>query len=145
MLYIFVGSTNDKKFLTLGDNYLFEENISHNTVYTSVHREPNETKRKLDYIFSKKNLSENVLIAGAATATGLPGYIAGYCFEKELNITVLGVRFTKTPSQILIDEDRAFGLSSMPSGPSLAYAGFNEQGFLNACKLAAFIINIKTK
>ena len=135
-LIIMVGSASDEPFLRSGLEYLKGQNIKHEVIVCSTHREPQKTSAKIIESLENKNLK--VIIGGAATATGLPGVTAGYL--KETHIPIFGVRFTKEPGQSLI-EDATFNLSSMPSGVPLAYTGFNEKGFLHACMLASRIIN----
>ena len=132
---IFIGSKNDKPFLDEGLKYLDNKNIEYELIIASVHKEPQKTNNKIQGII--KNQDIEVIIAGAATATGLPGVIAGYLIDK--NIPLYGVRFTKNPGQNII-EDATFNISSMPKGVPLAYTGYNEKGFLHACKLAGKII-----
>ncbi len=135
-LIIVVGSSSDEPFLSGGLEYLNERGVKYEVIISSTHREPQKTSTKILELLENKNLK--VIIGGAASATGLPGIIAGYL--KETNIPIFGVRFTKEPGQSLI-EDATFNLSSMPSGVPLAYTGFNEKGFLHACMLATRIIN----
>ena len=136
-LIIMIGSANDKPFLGKGLDYLKEQKIKFEIIVASTHREPQKTSEII--LKSLKNKSLKVIIGGAATATGLPGVIAGYL--KETNIPIFGVRFTKEPGQSIF-EDATFNLSSMPSGVPLAYTGYNEKGFFHACLLAARIINV---
>src|SRR3989339_1275618 len=133
-LIIMVGSSSDEPFLRAGLEYLKEHNIKYKVIVCSTHREPQKTSAIILESLENKNLK--VIIGGAATATGLPGVIAGYL--KETLIPIFGVRFTKEPGQSLI-EDATFNLSSMPSGVPLAYVGYNEKGFLHACMLATRI------
>jgi phosphoribosylaminoimidazole carboxylase PurE protein len=135
-LIIMVGSSSDDPFLRSGLEYLKGCSIKREVIICSTHREPQKTSARI--LKSLKNKNLKVIIGGAATATGLPGVIAGYL--KETNIPIFGVRFTKEPGQSLI-EDATFNLSSMPSGVPLAYTGFNEKGFLHACMIATRIIN----
>lgn len=130
-----IGSSSDKPFLHAGLEYLQEKKIDCEVIISSTHREPQKTSAEI--LMSLKNKNLKVIIAGAATATGLPGVIAGYL--QETNIPIFGIRFTKEPGQSII-EDATFNLSSMPSRVPLAYTGFNEKGFLHACMLAARII-----
>jgi 5-(carboxyamino)imidazole ribonucleotide mutase len=134
-LLIMVGSSSDEPFLRDGLEYLKRQHIKYEVIISSTHREPQKTSARILKSLENKNLK--VIIGGAATATGLPGVIAGYL--KETTIPIFGVRFTNDPGQCLI-EDATFNLSSMPSGVPLAYTGFNEKGFLHACMLAARII-----
>ncbi len=79
----------------------------------------------------------NMLIACAATMTGLPGVAAGI---KAVNgPIVLGVRMSKSP-QGDYNENGSASLSAMPSGVPLAYCGYNEKGFLHPCMLAETIL-----
>ncbi|MFA5358225.1 MAG: AIR carboxylase family protein [Patescibacteria group bacterium] len=135
-LIIMIGSSSDEHFLHDGLEYLNQHSVKHEVIVSSTHREPQKTNAKI--IESLKNKNLKVIIGGAATATGLPGVIAGYL--KERSIPIFGVRFTKNPGQSLI-EDATFNLSSMPNGVPLAYTGYNEKGFLHACILAERIIN----
>ncbi len=135
-LIIMVGSTSDEPFLRKGLEYLNEQDVKYEVIVSSAHREPQKTGAKVITLLENKNLK--VIIGGAATATGLPGIIAGYL--KEMYIPIFGVRFTKEPGQSII-EDATFNLSSMPSGIPLAYTGYNEKGFFHACILATRIIN----
>ncbi|MDH4330741.1 MAG: AIR carboxylase family protein [Candidatus Moranbacteria bacterium] len=135
MLPILIGSENDKPFLEKGLKYLSENKISYKVIVSSTHRQPKETSEKILELLDNKKVK--IIIGGAASATGLPGVIAGYL--KETNIMIFGVRFTKNPGPTII-EDASFHLSAMPSGVPLAYTGYNENGFLHACMLAARII-----
>jgi phosphoribosylaminoimidazole carboxylase PurE protein len=135
-LLIMIGSSSDETFLRDGLEYLKEQNIEYDLIISSTHREPQVTSAKIIKSLENKNLK--VIIGGAASATGLPGVIAGYL--KETNISIFGIRFTKNSGQSII-EDATFNLSSMPIGVPLAYTGFNEKGFIHACMLAARIIN----
>jgi 5-(carboxyamino)imidazole ribonucleotide mutase len=130
-MLIFIGSKNDSVFLKEGLKFLATQQVKYKVFISSVHREPKKTGERIIGLLKNKKLK--VIIGGAATATGLPGFIAGYL--QETNILIFGVRFTKDPGQCII-EDATFNLSSMPSGVPLAYAGFNEKGFLHACMLA---------
>lgn len=132
---IFIGSENDKPFLNEGLKYLDKKNIEYELIVASVHREPEKSSNKIKKIINNKDIE--VIIAGAATATGLPGVVAGYLIDK--NIPIYGIRFTKNPGQNII-EDATFNISSMPKGVPLAYTGYNEKGFLHACELAGKII-----
>jgi phosphoribosylcarboxyaminoimidazole (NCAIR) mutase len=105
-----------------------------------VHRKPRHAHRAI--LKTLRNNDVRVFVAGAHSATGLPGVIAGYITEACLNTLVLGVRFTKEP-RLSIMEDAAFGVSSMPRGVPLAYTGFNNTGFLHACMLSAQILAMK--
>jgi len=136
---ILIGSQNDKAFLDQGLNYLDEQGIKYAVIVTSTHRNPDLVRKKINNISLDQNI--RVIIAGAATATGLPGIVAGYLEYNSNKITVLGVRFSKQPGPNII-EDSTFNLSSMPSGVPLAYTGFNEKGFLHACMLASKILNL---
>lgn len=135
-LLIMIGSSNDEFFLKDGLDYLQERNIAYQIIITSTHRDPQNTHDLILKSLENKNLK--VIIGGAATATGLPGVIAGYL--KESKISIFGVRFTKEPGQSII-EDATFNLSSMPGGVPLAYTGYNEKGFMHACILASRIIS----
>lgn len=139
-LVIMIGSASDEKFLNDGLEYLKGRGIKYRVVISSTHREPGETGAKILSLLENKNIK--VIIGGAATATGLPGVIAGYLIKTD--ILIFGVRFTKTPGQSII-EDATYNLSSMPAGVPLAYTGCNEKGFLHACMLAARIISAHTK
>lgn len=134
-LPIFIGSKNDKKFLSEGLKYLKIHKVSYQIIVASTHREPKETGEKI--ISTLSILKPKVIIAGAATATGLPGVIAGYLINS--NVLIFGLRFTKNPGQFIL-EDAAFNLSAMPKGAPLTYTGFNEKGFLHACILATRIL-----
>lgn len=136
-LIIMIGSESDKIFLRKGLEYLEGKRIKYKVVVSSTHREPQKTSARINKLLKEKGLK--VIIGGAATATGLPGVIAGYL--KETHISIFGVRFTKEPGQSII-EDATFNLSSMPSGVPLAYTGYNEKGFLHACLLAERTINV---
>lgn len=133
-LFVFMGSENDRVFLQDGLKYLSSAGIEPEIIVASVHRGPETATEKI-----KKALYSNpmVLIAGAATATGLPGVIAGYAKEKRT--IVIGIRFSKQPTTVIL-EDASFGLSSMPKNVPLLYAGCNEKGFLHACMLAEKIL-----
>lgn len=134
-LIIFIGSKSDEVFLVDGLKFLKEQKIDYELIVSSTHRQPKETAQRITEKLNDKGIK--VIIGGAATATGLPGVIAGYLINT--NIPVFGVRFIKNPGQNII-EDATFNLSSMPSGVPLAYTGFNEKGFLHACILAKRII-----
>ncbi|HLM84529.1 MAG TPA: AIR carboxylase family protein [Candidatus Bathyarchaeia archaeon] len=134
-LLIMIASQNDEPFLRDGVGYLKKNNIAYEIVIGSTHREPEATSVKIVAGLKRRDLK--VVISGAATATGLPGIIAGYLIDT--NIPIYGVRFTKEPGQSII-EDASFSLSSMPEGVPLAYTGYNEKGVLHACMLAARII-----
>ncbi|MCX6744859.1 MAG: AIR carboxylase family protein [Candidatus Parcubacteria bacterium] len=134
-LLIMIASKNDEVFLQPGIKFLKEQGIDHEIHNSSTHRDPSGTNAMIVGALTK--MTCKVIIAGAATATGLPGVIAGYLLKT--NIPVFGVRFSKEPGPNII-EDATFNLSSMPSGVPLAYTGFNEKGFLHACILAARII-----
>lgn len=134
-LLIMIGSSSDEPFLRDGLEYLKQQNVEYEVVVSSTHREPQKTGERILQSLENKDL--RVIIGGAASATGLPGVIAGYL--KDTSIPIFGVRFTKEPGQFLI-EDATFNLSSMPGGVPLAYTGFNEKGFLHACMLAVRII-----
>jgi phosphoribosylaminoimidazole carboxylase PurE protein len=133
-ILILIGSKNDEKFLVEGLDYLKKHGITHEVIVASVHRTPRESHAIIEKQLESKQLK--VIIGGAATATGLPGIVAGYA-----EIPVFGVRFSKEPGPGLI-EDATFNLSSMPKDVPLAYTGYNEKGFLHACALAARIAKI---
>ena len=140
MLYIFIGSKNDKLFLNAGIKYLEKNNVLYKIIITSVHRQPITAHHLILKTLKNKNIK--IIIGGAATATGLPGVIAGYIYQKKLDIKVLSLRFTKKPWPrfLAFMEKFLFRLSGMPSGPELKYTGYNEYGFLKACKIAKEII-----
>ena len=130
MLYILIGSENDKIFLAAGLDYLTQQKVKHEVVVVSCHREPENVPAKIEMI---RKSGARAVIAGAATATGLPGVIAGYLRKEK--VVVLGVRFSNKPTAGMI-EDASFSFSAMPSGVPMTYCGFNEKGFTNACQLA---------
>lgn len=130
-LLIVIGSESDKKFINEGLEYLGKSNINYEVMVSSTHREPLKTSESILKALENSNIK--VIISGAATATGLPGIVAGYL--KDTRIAIFGVRFIKEPGPGII-EDASFNLSSMPSGVPLAYTGYNEKGFLHACMLA---------
>lgn len=134
MLKIFIGSENDKEFLTEGLNYLKNKGINNEIVVSSVHRNPTMMPTIVKKIKEQK---DKVIIAGAASATGLPGVLSGYLLDT--NVVVLGVRFSKESCPNII-EDATFNLSSMPKNVPLAYLGYNEKGFLHACILSSKIL-----
>ena len=131
VLLVMVASKSDLPFLEEGTGFLEKQDIAFEIVVGSCHREPKKTERKIASRLKNGNL--RVVIAGAATATGLPGFFAGHLLGT--NIPIYGVRFILNPGQNII-EDATFNTSSMPSGVPLAYTGFNEKGFLHACMLA---------
>ena len=130
-----IGSSSDEKFIRDGLRLLKKCQVRYEIIVSSTHREPQKTSEKIIKALRKNNLK--VVIGGAASATGLPGVIAGYLKDK--SIPIFGVRFTKNPGQSII-EDATFNLSSMPTGVPLAYTGFNEKGFFHACMLAVSVI-----
>ena len=134
-LLIMVASKSDLPFLDEGINYLKEQGVVYDIEIGSTHREPELTGDKIVARLKNKNLK--VVIAGAATATGLPGIFAGYLINT--NIPIYGVRFIANAGQSII-EDATFNISSMPSGVPLSYTGFNKKGVLHACMLATRII-----
>lgn len=134
-ILIMIGSENDRVFLGEGLEYLKQEDVGYEVVVGSTHREPVETGLAIHLYLESDQCG--AAIAGAATATGLPGIMAGYL--QNTNIPIFGVRFSKNPGPNII-EDATFNLSSMPSGVPLAYTGFNEKGFLHACMLAGRVI-----
>ena len=130
-LPILIGSENDKSFLNEGLEYLEDHKIPNKVIVSSVHRNPEQIEQIIKVTLNEgKN---RFVICGAATATGLPGVVAGHLRDRD--IVVLGVRFTKMPGQNII-EDATFNLSSMPKGVPFAYTGYNEKGFLHACMMA---------
>ena len=139
-LHIFAGSESDRVFMKEGLAFLHSASIVPEITIASVHRKPRHAHRTI--LKTLRNNDVRTIIAGAHSATGLPGVIAGYVIEGCQNILVLGVRFTKEP-QLSIMEDAAFGISSMPRGVPLAYTGFNNTGFLHACMLSVHILAIK--
>lgn len=134
-LLLMIASESDKVFIKTGLEFLKQQKIPCLTVISSVHRNPVGTNSLITRALKKNELK--VIIAGAGTATGLPGVVAGYLAETK--IPIFGVRFSKEPGPNII-EDATFNLSSMPSGVPLAYTGYNEKGFLHACMLAVRII-----
>lgn len=120
--------------------FLHSASIVPEITIASVHRGPQHAQRAI--LAALHDTDVRVIIAGAHSATGLPGVIAGYVIEGCPNILVFGVRFTKEP-QLSIMEDAAFGISSMPRGVPLAYTGFNNTGFLHACMLSMHILAMK--
>lgn len=134
-LPIFIGSASDQVFLQKGLEHLAGERVYYEVIVSSTHRQPRETSEKIMKVLEDENIK--VIIAGAATATGLPGVISGYLTDR--NIIVLGVRFNAVPGPFIV-EDATFNISSMPERVPMAYTGFNEKGFYHACMLAARII-----
>lgn len=134
MLYIFIASEKDERFLGLGLEFLETKSVEYKTITGSTHLQFYPTKTKIEGVLQRK---PKVLIAGAATATGLPGIIAGMAIS--VDTVVLGVRFIENPGPKII-EDATFNLSSQPTGAPLAYCGFNEKGFLHACMMAVKIL-----
>lgn len=137
-LRIFLGSENDRPYLTEGLAYLNERNVAYAVQVASVHRGPNQAHETLTRALSDPDV--RVIIGCAASATGLPGVIAGYVQECQRGVVVFGVRIEKNPGARIV-EDASFALSSMPRGVPLAYTGFNNTGFLHACMLATKILN----
>lgn len=131
---VFIGSESDRKHLKKGLDFLKTKNISYEITVISCHRQPERAPEVVDLIHRSK---PRVIIAGAGTATGLPGVLAGYLRHDKT--VVLGVRFTAKPMADSI-EDSSFNLSAMPTGVPLAYCGYNEKGFLFACQLAEKIL-----
>lgn len=136
-LRIFIGSEHDHPFLDEGLRYLEGHGIAQDVRVASVHRGPQAASAQIRAAIHDPDM--RVLIAGAASATGLPGVIAGFVQEANSRIVVFGVRFEQHPSARII-EDASFALSSMPRGVPLAYTGHNQTGFLHACMLAARIL-----
>lgn len=137
MLPILIGSWSDEVFLKEGLCYLEENKVSYCVEKISVHRTPGKAAILIPKILNLLNV--RVAIGVAATATGLPGIMASYAAEMKLRVQIFGVRASKhqsLPSQ----EDREFNLSAMPQGQALAYAGYNNKGFLHACMMACNII-----
>jgi phosphoribosylcarboxyaminoimidazole (NCAIR) mutase len=132
-LPIFIGSESDQKFIVEGIEFLKMCKVPHQVIVLSVHRNSLSAGDKVEEILRRKDVS--VIIAGAATATGLPGFVAGCTLRR----VVIGVRFTKEPGQSII-EDATFNLSSMPKLVPLVYSGYNEKGFYHACVMAKRII-----
>jgi phosphoribosylcarboxyaminoimidazole (NCAIR) mutase len=137
-LPILIGSENDEKFIDEGIEFLKMCHVPHQVIVLSVHRSSRTAGDRVMEILRRYDVS--VIIAGAATATGLPGFVAG-CTLKRI---VLGVRFTKEPGQCIF-EDATFNLSSMPKCVPLAYTGYNEKGFYHACVVAKRIIEAMEK
>ena len=135
LLPILIGSKSDHKFMTEGLTLLKDKGVGHFVMECSVHRKPEEAIITIEGL-TKGN--PEVIIAGAATATGLPGITAGYL--QKYGILILGVRFSHEQTSIM--EDMAFNLSAMPKGVPLAYCGYNEKGFLHACMMAINLIEI---
>jgi 5-(carboxyamino)imidazole ribonucleotide mutase len=134
LLPILIGSRSDQKFLEEGLIFLKNRGIGNYVYICSVHRDPREAVCRIEEAIDRK---PEVIIAGAATATGLPGMVAG--FAQNRKFPVLGVRFSHQPGAALL-EDASFNLSAMPKGVPLAYCGYNQKGFLHACMLAAKLI-----
>ena len=134
MIFILIASENDRPFIEEGLKHLREKSIKHDVIVGSTHREPEETAEKIKRVIE---MQPAVIIAGAATATGLPGVCAGHLLNT--NIPIIGVRFSKNPGTDII-EDASFNLSGMPKEVPLLYAGYNEKGFLHACMMAVRII-----
>jgi phosphoribosylcarboxyaminoimidazole (NCAIR) mutase len=112
--------------------------ITYSFEVVSVHRDPDRAMKRIQAAVNDPQTK--VIIGVAASATGLPGVIAGMVRECAKKILVLGVRFEANPGMRAI-EDMSFGLSMMPEGVPLAYTGYNEKGFLHACLLAVRIID----
>jgi len=133
ILPILIGSWSDEIFLREGLIYLEENKVLFCVEKLSVHRTPAKAAILIPKILSIPNIL--AAIGVAATATGLPGIMASYVAEMKLRVQIFGVRASKhhgLPSQ----EDREFNLSAMPQGQPLAYAGYNNKGFLHACIMA---------
>ena len=134
MVHIFIGSESDRVHLSAGLEFLRKNNLEFEVLVISCHREPEMLPEVISIL---RNKNPRLVIAGAATATGLPGVIAGYLRKEK--VVVLGVRFIAKPSAGIM-EDASFLLSSMPRGVPLTYCGFNEKGFLFACEIAVKIL-----
>lgn len=133
MIPIFIGSENDRPFLTEGLAFLKEHGIPYTVFVASVHRGP--IQATADILTVLEDTTLRIIIGGAASATGLPGILAGIIQERGLKILPIGVRFEKNPGARIL-EDASFALSSMPRGVPLLYAGVNNTGFLHACMIA---------
>ncbi len=137
ILPILIGSWSDEVLLKEGLCYLEKNKVLYCVEKLSVHRTPVEAAILIPKILSILNV--RAAIGVAATATGLPGIMASYVVAMKLRVQVFGVRASKyynLPSQ----EDREFNLSAMPQGQPLAYAGYNNKGFLHACMMAQKIM-----
>ncbi|PLX27243.1 hypothetical protein C0583_04375 [Candidatus Parcubacteria bacterium] len=129
-IYILVSSENDKVFLNKGLDFLRNHHIEPHIVVSSIHRTPGESTEKIECYVAKNH---GVIIAGATTATGLPGIVAGY--TQHTKTIVLGVRFSKKTKGDY-NEDGSFCVSAMPEGIPLAFCGYNDVGFFHACVMA---------
>ena len=134
-ILILLASKNDLKYTVSGMSAIEESGAHHYLSIGSVHREPEQTIRTVRELLTA-HPKIKVIIAGAHTATGLPGVVAG--MVKDSGVVVLGVRFTPT---VNINQDGQFNLSEMPSGVPMAYTGHNLEGFLSACKMAIKIVS----
>ncbi len=133
MLYIFIASEKDEKFLGPGLEFLEKEGVGSEIITGSVHLQRKKTTKKIKETLQNNN--PRVVIAGAATATGLPGGVEAVIRELKLNTIVLGIGFEENPGPPVI-QDTAFRLSAQPTGAALAYCGYNEKGFEQACRMA---------
>ena len=93
-LLIMIASQNDEPFLRDGVDYLKKNDVGYEIVIGSTHRDPEGTSAKIIACLKRRDLK--VIIGGAATATGLPGIIAGYL--KDTNIPIYGYDSQRCPA-----------------------------------------------
>ncbi|MHA1792919.1 MAG: 5-(carboxyamino)imidazole ribonucleotide mutase [Promethearchaeota archaeon] len=124
---IIMGSKSDEHVAKKAEIVLKENNISHETVVLSAHRQPDELTK---YV---KESSAKVFICIAGLAAALPGVVAANTDKPVIGVPVSGDR-------ALGGIDALFSIVQMPSGIPVACVGIDNGK--NAAHLAIRILKL---
>lgn len=126
---IIMGSESDREVMTETSKLLDRFHISHETVVSSAHRNPEKTR---DYARSAKDRGLKVIIAGAGMAAHLAGVIAS-----ETDLPVIGVPLG---GSALHGIDALYSMVQMPAGVPVGTVAIGRAGAKNAAIFAAQIL-----
>lgn len=126
---IIMGSESDREVMTEAAKLLDRFGISHETVVSSAHRNPEKTR---EYARSAKTRGLKVIIAGAGMAAHLAGVIAA-----ETNLPVIGVPLG---GSALDGVDALYSMVQMPGGVPVGTMAIGKAGAKNSAIFAAQIL-----
>ena len=124
---IVMGSRSDESIMQKAAEVLDQLGVSHETVVSSAHRNPDRTA---EYAREARDRGLRVIIAGAGLAAALPGVLAAHT-----TLPIIGVPIA---SGALNGVDSLYSIVQMPPGIPVATVGIDNAR--NAAILAAEIL-----
>jgi phosphoribosylaminoimidazole carboxylase PurE protein len=126
---IIMGSESDREVMSEAAKLLDRFGISHETVVSSAHRNPEKTRA---YAQSAKGRGLKVIIAGAGMAAHLAGVVAS-----GTELPVIGVPLA---GSALSGVDALYSMVQMPAGVPVGTMAIGMAGAKNAALFAAQIL-----